>query len=433
MLRCKKPALWGSVAAVAIVAVISLFLLANKEMKAAPGSPSNQGAAYTTEYTSVKIKFLSDMGFKAASEYEISDPKTVAVIDAALNSAETETKTGDLNTNSVEQYGISLSKGIGGNHCTLYYDTLHDKAYIEKDGAFYEAETDFARYIDSFLENRNITFTIEADAAALFASYDWTLDYQINTLKIKLGSINDLAAFDLNAYYFAYSNVLSQDIGLDMSAYAGAAGIDIEIYRIHERMPQEFFPIQSCRGIVVRKSGKIIGAFISAGRHNTFSACSLKGNSFEKSAGQTFEEWLASRVNADNIEKPLSKLPPEQVIEEYFTALDKQDTKAAAYCVSRKTLLDGLSVNMLNEQLFNEDIGLPLAVYDLEGAPKSLVSAQVSDITLIDEPDESTKIFRVTVDLQYDGGKSDSGAGSWDCSMVYESPQTGWKIEGFGH
>ncbi|HBC92381.1 MAG TPA: hypothetical protein DCZ10_05635, partial [Pelotomaculum sp.] len=68
--------------------------------------------------------------------------------------------------------------------------------------------------------------------------------------------------------------------GLDMSGYPNTAAIDVEIYKVHESMPQEFYPIQNCRGIVVKHSDKIIGAFISAGRHSAFNACSLKGNSF---------------------------------------------------------------------------------------------------------------------------------------------------------
>ncbi|MDD2553262.1 MAG: DUF4829 domain-containing protein [Desulfotomaculaceae bacterium] len=40
----------------------------------------------------------------------------------------------------------------------------------------------------------------------------------------------------------------------------------------------------------------------------------------------------------------------------------------------------------------------------------------------------------MTVNLQYNEVRSiSSGEQFWDCRMVYESPQTGWKIEGFGH
>jgi len=43
--------------------------------------------------------------------------------------------------------------------------------------------------------------------------------------------------------------------------------------------------------------------------------------------GKTFNEWLEEMVRPDEIEARLAKLTPEQVIEEYFTALDKRTLK----------------------------------------------------------------------------------------------------------
>ncbi|SNS25919.1 Signal transducer regulating beta-lactamase production, contains metallopeptidase domain [Anaerovirgula multivorans] len=453
VLHYKKPAFWVSVVATVVVVAVSLSLVVSKQMETSPENLSNQGAelnsisetlsdapeaAYDTKYNKVKIGFLSDMtGFKSAYEFETTDSKIVAYIDSTLRTSQTPTEEANLNNNHINQYMIKLSNEIGGYSCGLYYDTLYDKAYIVKDGGLYETGTDFARYIDSFLENTNITFNIdETDAVALFKEYGWTLDYQISAMKNKLNDINILSVFNPNAYYFAYNNELSKDIGLDMSEYSNTADIDVEIYRIHESMPQEFYPIQNCRGIVVKNGDKIIGAFISAGRHSAFDACSLKGNSFEKVTDQTLYEWLAGMIKADSTEERLSKLEPEQVIEEYFTALDNKDAKTAGYCISKKTLLENLTSNMLNEELFNEGIGLPLT--DVEIGVKSsfdnLKSAKLSKVEQIDENDKNVKIFRVTVNLQYNEEWSiGSGEQFWDCSMVYESPQTGWKIESFGH
>lgn len=218
-----------------------------------------------------------------------------------------------------------------------------------------------------------------------------------------------------------------------MSGYSNTADIDVEIYRIHESMPQEFYPIQDCRGVIVRNNGKIIGAFISAGRHSTFNVCRLKGNSFEKVTGLTLNEWFSQMIKADSTEERLSKLEPEQVIAEYFTALDNKDPKVAEYCISKKTLLDSLTSNIMNSELFNESVGLPLTGASIGAASifDNLKSAKLLKVELIDEPDKYTKIFRVTVNLQYKNELTIStGQQYWDCHVVYESPQTGWKIEG---
>jgi beta-lactamase regulating signal transducer with metallopeptidase domain len=448
VLNYKRPRFWVLVFSIVVVTAVGIGLMANPkqgdtiqlEDNVAESPSGTTEAAYHTEYNRVKIEFISDMmGFKSANEFETTDSQIVAFIDSTLRTSLTPVQEDDLNNNHTNQYTIKLSNNIGGYSCRLYYDTLYNKAYIVKDGGLYEVGTDFARYIDSFLENTNISVHIDdADAVALFQTYGWTLDYQISAMNNKLNNINALTGFNPSAYYFAYNNELSKDIGLDMSGYSNTTDIDVEIYRIHESMPQEFYPIQDCRGIVVKNGGKIIGAFISAGRHRTFNACSLKGNSFEKVTGLTLNEWLSKMIKADSTEERLAKLEPEQVIAEYFVSLDKKDAKIAGYCISKKALLGNLTSNMLNKELFNEGIRLPLtnSGIGVRSSFDNLKFAKLLKAELNDEPDKDTKIFRVTVDLQYNNEltvSNGNGEQYWDCHMVYESPQTGWKIEGFGH
>jgi hypothetical protein len=94
-----------------------------------------------------------------------------------------------------------------------------------------------------------------------------------------------------------------------------------------------------------------------------------------------------------------------------------------------------LSANLLNEELFHEEIGLPLTDADL-GAKSSfenLKSAKLIRVERMNEEAPNTITVRVEVNLQYSHVLTvENGEQSWDCSMVYESPQTGWKIEGFG-
>ncbi|QHA01445.1 DUF5301 domain-containing protein [Dehalobacter restrictus] len=402
--------------------------LSGKIMEA-EGTPE---AANNSVFDRVKITFPSGIiGSKSADEFETTASKIVAYIDSTIRNRQPTEKVVDLDKNYINKYIIQLTNDIGGSSYSLYYDTLYNKAYIVGDGGLSETNTNFARYVDSLLENIDIKIAIDnTDAAALFKKYGWTLDYQISAMNNKLNNITVLTGFNPNAYYFAYNNVLSSDIGLDLSRYSNSANIDVEIYRINESMPQEFYPIQNCRGIVVKENGKIIGAFISAGRHSTFNACSLKGNSFEKTAGQTLDEWLAERVHGDTTDEKLSKLEPEQIIKEYFTALNKKDAQTAKGCIWKKTLLGNLTSNMPYDELFNEGNGLLLTDSDFS----NLKSAKLIEAKLINEPDKNTKTFRITVDLQYDKVISiGSGEQPWDCIMVYESPQTGWKIEGFGH
>ncbi len=458
IMNFKKPAFW--VVAIAVITCIAsvLLLSVNPIKTSEPPEPSSSNGisnmvessgvsdfpeqitavegtaepANNSIFDRVKITFTSGIsGSKSADEFETTASKIVAYIYSAIRDRQHTEEVIDLNKNYINEYVLLLSNDVGGSSYSLYYDTLYNKAYIVGDGGLSETTTDFARYVDSLLENTDIKITIDdTDAAALFKKYGWTLDYQINGMNNKLNNITVLTGFNPNAYYFAYNNVLSADIGLDMSRYSNSANIDVEIYRIRESMPREFYPVQDCRGIVVRENGKIIGAFISAGRHSAFNACSLKGNSFEKAAGQSLDEWLAEKVQADTVDKRLSKLEPGQVIEEYFSALNEKDTQKAKGCISKKTMLGNLTTNMPNNELFSEGNTLLLVDSDL----RNLRSAKILEVELFDEPEKNTKIYRVTADLQYNTVVSiGSGEQSWNCIMVYESPQTGWKIDSFGH
>lgn len=115
---------------------------------------------------------------------------------------------------------------------------------------------------------------------------------------------------------------------------------------------------------------------------------------------------------------------------------DKKDTNAAQYYISRAALLDNLTSNMLNEEIFNEGVSLPLAGAE-KGARSSLdnlKSVKLIDIELIDDSNTDKKVFDVTMDIQYKKEWAvSSGEQFWNCYMVYESPQTGWKIFEFGH
>jgi hypothetical protein len=400
-------------------------------------TPTSKPLTKEITYESVKITLFPDFLVEGVvTEFETTDRATVSNIASSIELSMTPSDETDLYNNNSRRYQIGLSKDNGGYSCLLYYNTLDDKAYIEKDGGLYEVDTDFARYIASFLENANITFHMKEEVVTLFAEYGWTLDYQIYAMNNKLNEIRTLSAFNPNAYYFAYNNELSKEIGLDMSDYSNSTNLDVEIYRIRERMPLEFYPARDARAIVVKNGNEIIGAFISSGRHSAFTACSLKGNRFEDVTGLAINQWITNMVTADQTESELSQLEPEKVIEEYFKALNQKDERMALYCMWKGSLLEKLTANMPNEGLFMESSYLPLSGsnWGAKSVFDNLKSVKLIEVKLLDGTKSSSLTYRVSMDIQY---KQDdtitSGEQNWDCTMVFESPQTGWKIVGFGH
>ncbi|MDF2845104.1 MAG: peptidase BlaR1 [Herbinix sp.] len=459
VLKYKKPTFWISVITIVVILTASVFLMSS--MKERPenelptstilpttgsnidnsnlpsDTPTSKPLTKEITYESVKITLFPDFLVEGVvTEFETTDRATVSNIASSIELSVTPSDETDLYNNNSMRYQIGLSKDNGGYSCLLYYNTLDDKAYIEKDGGLYEVDTDFARYIASFLENANITFHMKEEVVTLFAEYGWTLDYQIYAMNNKLNEIRTLSAFNPNAYYFAYNNELSKEIGLDMSDYSNSTNLDVEIYRIRERMPLEFYPARDARAIVVKNGNEIIGAFISSGRHSAFTACSLKGNRFEEVTGLAINQWITNMVTADQTESELSQLEPEKVIEEYFKALNQKDERTALYCMWKGSLLEKLTANMPNEGLFMESSYLPLSGsnWGAKSVFDNLKSVKLIEVKLLDGTKSSSLTYRVSMDIQY---KQDdtitSGEQNWDCTMVFESPQTGWKIVGFGH
>ena len=459
VLKYKKPTFWISVITIVVILTASVFLMSS--MKERPenelptstilpttgsnidnsnlpsDTPTSKPLTKEITYERLKITLFPDFLVEGVvTEFETTDRATVSNIASSIELSVTPSDETDLYNNNSRRYQIGLSKDNGGYSCLLYYNTLDDKAYIEKDGGLYEVDTDFARYIASFLENANITFHMKEEVVTLFAEYGWTLDYQIYAMNNKLNEIRTLSVFNPNAYYFAYNNELSKDIGLDMSDYSNSTNIDVEIYRIRERMPLEFYPARDARAIVVKNGNEIIGAFISSGRHSAFTACSLKGNRFEEVTGLAINQWITNMVTADQTESELSQLEPEKVIEEYFKALNQKDERMALYCMWKGSLLEKLTANMPNEGLFMESSYLPLSGsnWGAKSVFDNLKSVKLIEVKLLDGTKSSSLTYRVSMDIQY---KQDdtitSGEQNWDCTMVFESPQTGWKIVGFGH
>ncbi len=130
------------------------------------------------KYDGARITFRSEMmGFRSTNAYEITDPKTVEYIFTSLQGSKVTSDTPELNNNNINRYQIELWNNIGSESSMLYYYTLYDKAYLVRNGGLWEIDVDFARYIDAFLENTNITYLSDNnDAFALFKSYGWTLD-----------------------------------------------------------------------------------------------------------------------------------------------------------------------------------------------------------------------------------------------------------------
>lgn len=346
----------------------------------------------------------------------------------------------DLSGNMIREYEVVFNSiendASPWKIISVFWDKLYDRAYVKENDILYTVRTDFPRFLDSLLESGGISYyTIGNKEKALFSEYGWTLDYKLNTLYETIPQMSELGEFSPNKYYFSFNNELSKDIGLDMSKYSGEE-VTIDIYYIRESMPEKFYPIKGARGIVVKRDNEIIGAYICAGRHQIEIACSLKGRDFEEITGENFASFIAARLSA---EENIVKDNPQEIIERYFKALRDKDERAAMNCISKNTMFGGLTANILNTELYNKTIALPLTNKTFMTGGNStdnIKSIKNLEIKPFDseENTETSKCYTVTFDIEYENEETiSSGYQYWQCKLIYESDKTGWKIAGFGH
>ncbi|AST58017.1 peptidase 1 [Thermoanaerobacterium thermosaccharolyticum] len=223
---------------------------------------------------------------------------------------------------------LVVTETDGNNKEIIFaYDTLYEVGYIEEEGRKVEPDYSFFRYIADLNEYTNPDTNIKQQVIQLFDKYNWTVDYRINTLKEKLPeSLKHKAGEYPVKIYWAYNNELSKQIGLDFTDYLGK-DVAVEIYRLREPLPEFMKPRRDARGIVIKYNDEIIGAYIDAGRHDSF-ACSLDRKSLKDITGKEWDGWIADYIDyEDELEIKLSKMEPEDIIREYFKALDKHDIK----------------------------------------------------------------------------------------------------------
>ncbi len=229
--------------------------------------------------------------------------------------------------------------------------------------------------------------------------------------------------------YWAYNNELSKAIGLDLSPYLGQR-IEATVYELQEELPEFLRPYTKARAVVVSCNGKIIGAWIDKGRHYAF-ACSLDRKPIEEITGMDWSEWLVASgvVNpANEVERELAALTPEEIITRYYQALNDHDDERAYACLTRRSLTDFLFSNM-------DDLALYHSSYGDNPLKETIYSVQVIGIGPLPDAGnpEGVLRYKVDIDVKYEAEiVSRSGHNVRFMSLEKEIEAAGWRITGIG-
>lgn len=308
------------------------------------------------------------------------------------------------------------------------FDTLYEIGFIEINGEKLEPKYDFFRYMLDLVEYGEYDTNIDKEVVELFQEYNWTIDYKVNSIEERLPwDLKHSPGEHPIKLYWAYNNELSKSIGLDFSNYLGD-DIEAEIYRLREPLPEYMHPGLDARGIVIKKDGKIIGAYIDAGRHNSF-ACSLDRKGLKDITSKDWNRWVQDYIDyEDELERELAKLSPEEIIKTYFEALDSQDIKKAKACLSRTESNVGLdlAVNMNNKELYNKKN------HDYFNNIKSAKLLEVEEFNT-EDLNPNLLWYKVKVDLKFKKFiTSEDGVMPYIVNMGKESEKGKWGIEDIG-
>lgn len=383
----------------------------------------------------IQVTFDPNGMYRGFQAIKIQDGKMLSDILAMIGKSQVITDESEVNDMSgmatKDNRLILIAKDGSQKEIKFAYDDpAFAEGYLEIDEVKYDPGYSFFRYIKDFTKYRHFDTNIDDEVKDLFGKYNWTIDYRVSSTKETLPADlkHGAGEFPIKIYW-AYNNELSREIGLD---YTGLLGKEVqaEIYRLREPLPETMHPRMNARGIIMKYENKIVGAYIDAGRHDSF-ACSLDRKSLQDITGKGWDDWVSDHIDYNNeLEKKLSKMTPEEIIRQYYDAMDRHDQKLMFACMTRQHLCTYLSANMDNNRLINEDFDDVFS--DGEGNVKSAKLLDVKEMGgMSNEP--GMKEYVVTVDYQFKKDiTSSSGKQPRFLILKQESPQSGWRIHSEG-
>jgi len=221
---------------------------------------TNEAAYYEHEAADIpkdiaRIEFWSDSRTGYSNDKTVTDSKIINDIAAMIEESRElvdETKMSKLGGLFSRRPKIIVIGTDGSQEEIVYdYSSLYELGYIEIEGKKFEPDFKFFRYISGLKDYANFDPDIEPQVIELFARYNWTVNYKINTLNEKLpDNLKHKAGEYPEKIYWAYNNELSKQIGLDFSGYLGE-DVVAEIFGLREPLPEFMKPMTDARGVIL--------------------------------------------------------------------------------------------------------------------------------------------------------------------------------------
>lgn len=272
------------------------------------------------------------------------------------------------------------------------------------------------------------------------SKYGWHLEgtEYLQKIKIPLSFVDKPGEFPVGIYW-AYNNVLSKEIGYDISRYKG---MDATAHILH--LKEEFGdnPNKLVRAVVIEVSGQIAGAWLDRGRHYAFLAA-LDKKYFADLAGKSWGQWLKGEGLVDysetGYEGKLKSLTPEEVIRKYYEAIDKKDYKTAYSLMSKSYQISYLFSNMDDDKLYNDSYESQFGGFSNTTSVKVLKVTESSHNRSIDNDKllnrkvAEAKLYEADTDMTFKQPITrDNGNNLCFITLVKETSDAPWLIDSIG-
>jgi hypothetical protein len=387
----------------------------------------------------IDIAFDLDGTYSEFKTIKIKDNKILSDILTMIGKGQLimdETKINNMSGMAAKNNSLLLvaSNGSTKEINFAFDDPAFAVGYLKIDDKKYDPGYTFFRYIRDFTEYRQSDTNIDNQVEELYKKYDWTIDYRVNTIDKTLpADLKHEAGEYPVKIYWAYNKELSKNIGLDYSGYLGKI-VEVEIYRLREPLPDYMYPRMDARGIVLKYDKKIVGAYIDAGRGDCF-ACALDRKSFKDITNQEWDNWICDYIDFDNeLEIKLSQMTAEDIIKQYYNAVNSHDQKMQFACMTRQNVCRYLALNMDNNLLFNEGFDNVDNAYVVDGEQnvKSAKLITLHEASSFGNPIGSVE-YAAKVNLKFKKEiTSNSGKQIRFIILKKESDKSGWRISSEG-
>lgn len=237
--------------------------------------------------------------------------------------------------------------------------------------------------------------------------------------------------------YWRLANVFSEDAGLSLVPLKGSS-VEVWQYTLrngltHQDQKSEFQYPSNVNLLV--KSEKVVGAWLSFNIQTI--GPSINKRYLDEITGLTFEQWSDREgiFISDSSNKDLVDMKPTEVLTAFFNAIENKNTTRANACLDQQRMLEMLTVNLGEDQLYNPGFG------ENNSIVSNIISATPISYKLLDHESQqelqdvsnlSEVVVQVSLKIQWKNEAFNNPDGKDTRYAAMRKYANGWKLGGLG-